>query len=820
MGSLLRLRAWLLALAAASLLAGCGGGGGEDAESDGGGAANVDISAVAITSTVTDVRVGATVQLAAQAHDASGSVINGASLSWSSANTALATVNSAGLVTGVAAGGPVTIRVEAQGKAATVLLQVKPPLPPTASLEVSPASGAVPVGGELAVNAIARDAAGNAIQGASIAYQSSNGSIATVGANTGVINAVALGNATISIQSGQATASFAVTVVPQIAGKVDAGGAHACGLTKLGTAYCWGSNEYRQLGTDSTVEKSNVPLRVAGGIPFKDIAAGSRHTCALSLTGKAYCWGLNGNEHLLGDGDAATGSYVSTPFPVTTTQTFMSIDASNSQTCALTNDGDAYCWPRTLRASTYQSFATPTLIGGGLKFVSISVGSAHACGLTAQAKAYCWGWNYDQQLGTASYQQWIDDPVAVAGAHSFEEIAAGSSHTCARTSAGQVYCWGSDTQGLLGDGDAYAPGYTPRPIAGSHQIVSIGTGGAFTSAITASGAVLWWGSYTSDCGIDDIMSGDGCDYEDQASSPKGLGSYGFSSVSAGGMFNIGVTPDGRTGTWWYNNYGQLGGGSTAEFRTSPSIANIDFSLQAQTSLTVTPGRSISIPVTVQRTGGFTLSGIGLAEPIDLTLQAATGYNGSFQPSRVGPEQSHTTLTINPASNLQPGNTTLTIRGQATGGTVRTASMTATVPGAGGDGGGNLDLVCTSESTSLPSGYHCMRNEAGQLVPGRYSYSAMHGTWVDEVVGLCINWGSNGLATGRYKAPQLGGGSATTTPSGKWGVIVRRSGQPEGTSTMWYVFTAPLDPQTVLMGYDSSSNRILNGDFEKRSSCPW
>ncbi len=689
---------------------------------------------------------------------------------------------------------------------------------PTATIDLDAAAGTVPIGGELTINATARDVSGQAIEGASFSWQSSNAAIATVG--NGVVTAVALGTATISIQSGAATSSYAVTVIPELPGMVKAGSGHACGITKLGSAYCWGNNEHRQLGASSTADKSSVPLRVVGDLPFMDIAPGSSHTCALTVAGKAYCWGLNAASDLLGDGDAATDLFVAAPFPVATTQTFKSIDASDSQTCALTADGDAYCWPRTLQSGV--KVTTPSLIGGGLKFASISVGSAHVCALTAAGKAYCWGWNGHQQLGYASFQNAIDDPVPVAGGHTFAEITAGTTHSCARTTAGRVYCWGDDQEGKLGDGDAYAPGHTPRPIAGSHDIVSVSASGSFTSAITASGAVIWWGAYSPGCSLDGIMNGQSCPNEDQANSPKGLGSYGFTSVSAGGLFNVGLTQDGRTGSWWYNSHGQLGDGSTTTFRTTPSLGQRDFQIVAEsTSVTVTPGQSLTIPVTVNRTGGFTTSGVGLAEPIDLTLQSATGYSGSFRPARIGPEQSRTTLTLSPASSLPPGSTTLTMRGQATGGAVKTAAITATVPGAtGGGAGGTLDLVCTSESTSLPSGYHCMRNSAGQLVPGRYSYTAMHGTWVDEVGGLCINWGANGLATGRYKPAQLGGGSVTTTPSGKWGVIVRRSGAPEGTSTQWYVFTAPLDPQTVLLGYDSTTNRILHPGFEKRSSCPW
>jgi alpha-tubulin suppressor-like RCC1 family protein len=690
-----------------------------------------------------------------------------------------------------------------------------PQQPTVASIDVIPAT-AVPVGGQITLTAIARDASGNVVSGAYFTWQSSNASVATVNTSTGIVSAVATGTATLTAQSGQASTTVSITVVPQLEGVVKAGGGHACGITKLGTAYCWGSNEQRQLGlgSASTLVSSNKPLPVVGGMPFIDIAPGGQHTCALSVAGKAYCWGMNTNKQL-GD-DGASGQLSASPVAVATTQTFKTIDAKGDQTCALTSDGDAYCWPRTLLSG--QTIATPSLIGGGLKFASIGVGYRHACGLTAQGAAYCWGTNNTGQLGSASMVWQSDTPVPVTGNLTFAEITAGNEHTCARTAGGQAYCWGSDQYGQLGDGEAYASGATPRLVEGAEQIVSISASGEFTSAVTAQGAALYWGTYQWGC-LDGAFGGSCEYYESTKRSASGLGSYDFVKVSAGGLFNVALTSTGKTGAWWLNNFGQLGNGSTANFRTSPLVANVDFQIQVPTSLTVTPGQGTTVQVTINRTGGFTTSGVGLSEPIDLTLQTATGYTGTFQPARIAPEQGQAVLTLNPASSLAAGSsTTLTVRGQAVNGTVRTATMTASVPGGSGSGG-DLDLVCTSESTVLPSGYHCMKNSAGQLVPGRYSYPAMHGTWVDEEVGLCINWGSNGLATGRYKAPQLGGGSATTTPSGKWGVIVRRSGTPEGTSTMWYVFTAPLDAQTVLLSYDSASNSIIGWHFQKKA-CPW
>ncbi len=70
--------------------------------------------------------------------------------------------------------------------------------------------------------------------------------------------------------------------------KISAGNSFTCGLTTSGAAYCWGTNYYGQLG-DGSQTNSPVPIVVAQGIVFEDLAAGGD---------KSYCWGDNGEFQL------------------------------------------------------------------------------------------------------------------------------------------------------------------------------------------------------------------------------------------------------------------------------------------------------------------------------------------------------------------------------------------------------------------------------------------------------------------------------------------------------------------------------------------
>jgi alpha-tubulin suppressor-like RCC1 family protein len=109
-------------------------------------------------------------------------------------------------------------------------------------------------------------------------------------------------------------------------------------------AYCWGANGYGSVGNGASLPGADVlqPERVAGGLQFTALTMsglGVSHSCALTSSGAAYCWGFNGGA--LGDGSETEKS---TPVAVAGGLTFASISAGDAITCAVTPAGVAYCW--------------------------------------------------------------------------------------------------------------------------------------------------------------------------------------------------------------------------------------------------------------------------------------------------------------------------------------------------------------------------------------------------------------------------------------------------------------------------------------------
>lgn len=281
---------------------------------------------------------------------------------------------------------------------------------------------------------------------------------------------------------------------------VSVGDSAACGTTTDKHVYCWGSQKYGQLGNGiSSSGSSATPTLVLGatGVSFTQVVAGGNHACALDSNGKAYCWGSDSASQL-GNGEQLLLTST-TPIPVSGSLSFASITAGRRHTCALTTDGNAYCWGANDRgqgaATLGASLDSPTLVAGGTKFVMLSAGALHTCGITTAGTALCWGANNAGQLGNATTTD-ASTPVTVVGNLNFKWISAGESNTCGVTTAGAVYCWGGNGYGQIGNGSLdQAPFTSPTAIQGvAGATFTIVTVGRRHACAVGPGAAYCWGS--------------------------------------------------------------------------------------------------------------------------------------------------------------------------------------------------------------------------------------------------------------------------------------------------------------------------------------
>ncbi|PYP03175.1 MAG: hypothetical protein DMD57_09105, partial [Gemmatimonadetes bacterium] len=244
------------------------------------------VASVKVIPAVVSLLVGASVQLTATTADSAGNVLSGRSISWSSSNASVASVNSNGLVASVAPGSA-TITATSEGQSAAVPVTVTNV--PVASLQVSPASANLLVGQALSLTATTRDSAGNPLIGRPVSWTSSNPSVATV-SSSGQVTGVTQGSATITAtsESKSSTAALTVTSVPVAAVAVAPATANlTVGQTVQLTATPKDSAGSALTGRTVTWASSNTAVATVGPSGLVTSKAAGSATITATSEGKA-----------------------------------------------------------------------------------------------------------------------------------------------------------------------------------------------------------------------------------------------------------------------------------------------------------------------------------------------------------------------------------------------------------------------------------------------------------------------------------------------------------------------------------------------------
>ena len=296
------------------------------------------------------------------------------------------------------------------------------------------------------------------------------------------------------------------------------GAFHTCAGFVDGSLRCWGSAGYIGSADDVTIGDDETPSTippVSIGGSVESIAAGWYHTCAVLARGNVRCFGVAadgrlgyGNLEDIGD-DELPSSASDVDIGVRVSQ----LSAGPQHTCARLINGKVRCWG--VNSNFQLGYADPEPIGDdetpasagdvdvGGRVLQVVVGFSHTCALLEGGTVRCWGSGSGGRLGYGNTET-IGDDESPRDAGDIDlggeavALAAGALHTCALLATGNVRCWGTPINGVLGYGNLDTIGDDETPAqAGDVQVggtvVEIAAGDYATCVRLVGGAVRCWG---------------------------------------------------------------------------------------------------------------------------------------------------------------------------------------------------------------------------------------------------------------------------------------------------------------------------------------
>ena len=345
---------------------------------------------------------------------------------------------------------------------------------------------------------------------------------------------------------------------------IDAGSQHACAINS-NSLYCWGNNSYGQLGLNSTAN-ATIPTQEVEGRKWLGVSSGANHTCAVEDTGTdtldLWCWGANEFGQL---GIGSTSHYPK-PHLVTHNDSlgWRWVSSGTSHTCAINSDYIGHCWGLNNSGQLGNGIGLDT--GSAKQFdssnnwQSLASGALHSCGLktdpfTSLETLWCGGINNFGQLGIGSTAN-QSAPVQVTGPddslENWEYVSSGHFHSCAITNTAALYCWGRNKHGQLANGNT-------TDIPANWSLQSKITEGADDWLIVAAGA-----SHT--CGIKN--TNELWCWGDNATDQMGLENSGATPTQTS---PIQVMEDGAAATTPFTAIDVAVGGYTVEPAIPPNV---------------------------------------------------------------------------------------------------------------------------------------------------------------------------------------------------------------------------------------------------------
>ncbi len=382
----------------------------------------------------------------------------------------------------------------------------------------------------------------------------------------------------------------------------------------------WIVNQYRidyYMFPDGYDTVSSIPLQI--GDTISQIESFANHSSAISSEGRVFTWGKN-SDGRLGDGTITQREKpieITSQFELNEGETIVQISLGFLHSSALSSDGRVFTWGDNnngqLGDGTKIYKYTPTditsqfVLGAGEKITQIELGEYHSSAITSSGRLFMWGKNDYGQLGDGSTTERLV-PTEITSQFDLNEgdaissITLGRYYSLAITSEGRVFTWGGNYYGVLGDGTTIEK-HVPTEITSffafnpEETVIKIASSFYHSSAITSEGRVFMWGyNFYGQCG-DGTTINKHVPTEIESNFDLIEGETVIQLSLGGNSYSIARTSKRRVFVWGYNEYGQLGDGTTID-KHIPTEITSNFDLNDNETITqVSLGENHSIVMT-------------------------------------------------------------------------------------------------------------------------------------------------------------------------------------------------------------------------------
>jgi alpha-tubulin suppressor-like RCC1 family protein len=338
---------------------------------------------------------------------------------------------------------------------------------------------------------------------------------------------------------------------------------------RQGNLFTWGSNDYGQIGDNTTIRRSTPVTTFGGGTNWKQVTSGSNsnHTAAIKTDGTLWAWGPNGNGFYGQLGDNTSGTNRSTPVTTFSGGTnWKQVSAGSLHTAAIKTDGTLWTWGYNNNGelgdnTTTQRSAPGTTFAGGTNWKQVSAAAGHNAAIKTDGTLWTWGYNGYGQIGDNTATTRSTPVTTFGGGTNWKQVIVGNSHTAAIKTDGTLWTWGSNDYGQIGDNTATTRSTPVTTFSGGTNWKQVSAGNIFTAAIKTDGTLWTWGQGS--------FGKLGRNTTTNRSTPVTTfaGGTNWKQVACGNHHTVAIKTDGTLWTWGYNGYGGLGDNTTTQRNT-------------------------------------------------------------------------------------------------------------------------------------------------------------------------------------------------------------------------------------------------------------